>query len=92
MTQSAQKIGARVLLVGMQVPPNYGSDYANRFSGVFAKVAKQYKAGLVPFLLQGVADAADPRALFQSDGIHPREVAQPRMLDNVWPELKKLLK
>ena len=92
MTQAAQKAGARVLLVGMQVPPNYGSDYANRFSGVFAKVARQYKAGLVPFLLQGVADAADPRALFQSDGIHPKEVAQARMLDNVWPELKKLLK
>jgi acyl-CoA thioesterase I len=54
-------------------------------------VAKQYKAGLVPFLLQGVADAAEPRALFQSDGIHPKEVAQQRMLDNVWPELKKLL-
>jgi acyl-CoA thioesterase I len=91
MTQSAQKIGTRVLLVGMQLPPNYGSDYANRFSGLFAKVAKQYKAGLVPFLLQGVADAAEPRALFQSDGIHPKEVAQQRMLDNVWPELKKLL-
>jgi acyl-CoA thioesterase I len=92
MTQSAQKIGARVLLVGMQLPPNYGSDYANRFSGLFEKVAKQTKAAFVPFLLKGVADVADARALFQSDGIHPREVAQPRMLDNVWPELKKLLK
>jgi acyl-CoA thioesterase I len=92
MTQSAQKIGARVLLVGMQLPPNYGSDYANRFSGLFEKVAKQTKAAFVPFLLKGVADVADARALFQSDGIHPREAAQPRMLDNVWPELKKLLK
>jgi acyl-CoA thioesterase I len=92
MTQSAQKIGARVLLVGMQLPPNYGSDYANRFAGLFEKVAKQTKAAFVPFLLKGVADVADARALFQSDGIHPREAAQPRMLDNVWPELKKLLK
>jgi acyl-CoA thioesterase I len=92
MTQSAQKIGARVLLVGMQLPPNYGSDYANRFAGLFEKVAKQTRSAFVPFLLRGVADVPDARALFQSDGIHPREVAQPRMLDNVWPELKKLLK
>jgi acyl-CoA thioesterase-1 len=92
MVQAAQKTGARVLLVGMQVPPNYGTDYTNRFAGVFTKVAKQYKTGLVPFLLQGVADGADARALFQADGIHPRAEAHPRMLDNVWPELKKLLK
>ena len=92
MTQAARKAGAQVLLVGMQVPPNYGTDYANRFAGLFAKVAKQHKAALVPFLLQGVADGADARALFQADGIHPREEAQARMLDNVWPELKKLLK
>jgi acyl-CoA thioesterase I len=74
------------------VPPNYGSDYTNRFSALFDKVARQHKAGLVPFLLQGIADGADARALFQADGIHPRQEAQPRMLDNVWPELKKLLK
>jgi acyl-CoA thioesterase-1 len=92
MTQAAQKTGARVLLVGMQVPPNYGTDYANRFAGLFAKVAKQHKAGLVPFLLEGVADGAEPTKLFQADRIHPREEAHPVMLDNVWPELKKLLK
>lgn len=91
MTQAAQKAGARVLLVGMQVPPNYGSDYTKRFSGLFGKLARQYKAALVPFLLQGVADAPDARALFQADGIHPRAEAQGKMLDNVWPELKKLL-
>jgi acyl-CoA thioesterase-1 len=92
MTQAAQKAGARVLLVGMEVPPNYGSDYTKRFSGLFAKVAKQYRAGLVPFLLKGVADGADPRSMFQADGIHPKQEAHPRMLDNVWPELRKLLK
>jgi acyl-CoA thioesterase I len=92
MVQASQKAGARVLLVGMQVPPNYGTDYTARFAGVFAKVAKQYKTGLVPFLLQGVADGADARALFQADGIHPRAEAHPRMLDNVWPELRKLIK
>ncbi|HEX7891062.1 MAG TPA: arylesterase [Ramlibacter sp.] len=91
MTEAAQKAGARVLLVGMQVPPNYGTDYANRFSGLFARVAKQYKTGFVPFLLQGVADGPDPMKLFQADRIHPREEAHPMMLDNVWPELRKLL-
>jgi acyl-CoA thioesterase-1 len=91
MTQAAQKAGARVLIVGMQVPPNYGGDYARRFSGLFEKVAKQHKAALVPFFLQGVADGPDARSLFQADGIHPRAEAQPRMLDNVWPELKKIL-
>jgi acyl-CoA thioesterase I len=92
MVQAAQKAGARVLVVGMQVPPNYGTDYTRRFAAVFAKVAKQYKTALVPFLLEGVADAPDARALFQADGIHPRAEAQTRMLDNVWPEMKKILK
>jgi acyl-CoA thioesterase I len=92
MTEAAQKIGAKVLLVGMQVPPNYGTDYANRFAGLFEKVAKDRKAAVVPFLLKGMADDADPLKWFQRDRIHPREEAQPGMLDNVWPELKKLLK
>jgi acyl-CoA thioesterase-1 len=91
MTVAAQKAGARVLLVGMQVPPNYGPDYANRFSGLFAQVAKQHKAAVVPFLLKGVADGADPTKMFQADRIHPKEEAHPIMLANVWPELKKLL-
>jgi acyl-CoA thioesterase-1 len=91
MAQAAQKAGARVLLVGMQVPPNYGSDYASKFAGVFAKVAKQYGTGLVPFLLAGVADAPNARELFQSDGLHPLAQAHPRILENVWPELRKAL-
>ncbi len=91
MTQAAQKAGARVLLIGMQVPPNYGQDHAARFAALFAAVAKSNKAALVPFLLKNVADLPDSTALFQSDRIHPREEAQPIMLDNVWPELKKLL-
>jgi acyl-CoA thioesterase-1 len=92
MTQSAQKAGAKVLLLGMQVPPNYGSDYANRFGGLFAKVAKENKAALVPFFLRGVADGPDALKMFQADRIHPKEEAHPLILDNVWPELKKLLK
>lgn len=92
MAQAAQQAGARVLVVGMQIPPNFGTEYANRFSGLFGKVAKQHRTAFVPFLLQGVADGPDPLKLFQPDRIHPREEAQPLMLDNVWPELKKILK
>ena len=92
MTQSAQKTGARVLLVGMQMPPNYGADYGNRFAGLFDKVARANKTALVPFLLKGVADSVDASKLFQSDGLHPKEQAHPTMLANVLPELRKLLK
>jgi acyl-CoA thioesterase-1 len=92
MTQAAQAAGAKVLLVGMQVPPNYGSDYAAKFANLFVEVGKSNQAGVVPFLLKGIADAADSTALFQADRIHPKEEAHPLMLANVWPELKKLLK
>ena len=91
MTQAAQKAGAKVLLVGMQVPPNYGTDYANRFAGLFSTVAKAHNAAVVPFFLKGVADGTDPTRMFQPDRIHPRAEAHPQMLANVWPELKKLL-
>lgn len=92
MTQVAQKSGAKVVLVGIQVPPNYGSDYANRFTGLYDKVAKKHKAALVPFMLRGVADDPNPTRLFLPDRIHPTEAAQPLILDNIWPELKKLIK
>lgn len=92
MTRSAQQAGARVLLLGMQMPPNYGRDYADRFAAVFADVAKAHKAALVPFLLKGVADATDSLRLFQPDRIHPTAEAHPLLLDNVWPELQKVLR
>lgn len=92
MTQTAQKAGAKVLLVGMQVPPNYGSDYARRFAGIFATVAEQHQAAVVPFFLKGIADGPDPVAMFQPDRIHPRAEAHPQMLNNVWPALRKLLR
>jgi acyl-CoA thioesterase I len=92
MTQASKKAGARVLLVGMQVPPNYGSAYAATFSGLFGKIAKAEKVALVPFFLKGIADAADPVANFQADRIHPNEQSQAKMLANVWSELKKLVK
>lgn len=92
MVQTAQKSGAKVLLVGMQVPPNYGTDYANRFAATFTTVAKARKVGVVAFFLKGVADGPDPTRLFQPDRIHPRAEAHPQMLANVWPELQKLLR
>ena len=91
MTKAAQAAGAQVLIVGIQVPPNYGSDYLKRFEAMFLKVATATKAAVVPFLLRGVADGPDAATLFQADRIHPVAAAQPRMLDNVWPELRKLL-
>ena len=92
MTRAAQAAGARVLLVGMQVPPNYGSAYTRDFEAVFPKVAQATQAALVPFLLKGVADAPDAATLFQADRIHPVAAAQPTLLDNVWPTLQKLLR
>ena len=91
MTRTVQQAGAKVLLVGMQVPPNYGTAYSDRFAGLYQKVAKAQKAAFVPFLLKGVSDGVNPTRLFQADRLHPTEEAQPMILDNVWPELKKLV-
>jgi len=92
MVRRGQAAGARVLVLGMQMPPNYGRAYADSFAALYAEVAKAQQAALVPFFLGGVADAPDPTALFQSDRIHPSEAAQPKMLDNVWPALRALLR
>ncbi|MGZ5272108.1 MAG: arylesterase, partial [Ramlibacter sp.] len=92
MTQAAQKAGAAVLLLGIQMPPNYGADYGAKFTAMYEDVARRCKAAVVPFFLKGVADRPDADRLFQADRIHPTEQAQPQLLANVWPELKKLLK
>jgi acyl-CoA thioesterase-1 len=92
MTQQAQAAGAKVLLLGMQMPPNYGPEMARQFEAAYAQVAKSQKAALVPFFLKGVGDDAEPLKWFQTDRIHPNEAAQPRLLANVWPTLKKQLK
>ena len=92
MTQAAKAAGAKVLILGMQVPPNYGQKYASDFAALFASVAKAEGAALVPFFLAGVADGPDTDKWFQADRIHPNAQAQPRMLDNVWPALRPLLK
>jgi acyl-CoA thioesterase-1 len=87
--ESSQAAGAKVLVIGMRIPPNYGPDYSEKFFQTFAELAKQYHTAYVPFLLDGLVD--DP-SLFQADQIHPTAAGQPRMLDNVWPALKPLLK
>ncbi len=92
MAQAAQKAGAKVLLLGMQVPPNYGRQYAEQFAQLFVSVAQKNKTALVPFLLKGVADRQDATAWLQADGIHPLAKAHPQMLDNVWPALRPLLR
>ncbi len=92
MTKAAQRAGAKVLLVGMQVPPNYGADYGRRFAASFGEVAQANKAAVVPFMLKGVADGPDAMRLFQADRIHPTQEAHPIILATIWPELRKLLK
>ena len=91
MIQACQAIKAKVVLVGMQVPPNYGATYADDFTRLFARISKQQQTALVPFLLAGIADDKDPTAQFQADRIHPKAQAHPRILANVWAVLKKLL-
>jgi acyl-CoA thioesterase-1 len=91
MIQACKTIQAKVVLVGMQVPPNYGAAYALDFTRLFARISKQQQTALVPFLLAGVADDKDPTALFQADRIHPKAEAHPRILANVWVVLKKML-
>lgn len=92
MTRLAKAAKARVVILGMQLPPNYGRAYGERFSGLFAEVAKAENAGLVPFMLKGVADGPKADAMFQADRIHPLASAHPIILDNVWPALEPLLR
>ncbi len=92
MARAAKAAGARVLIAGMAVPPNYGRQYGEDFVALFATVAKAEGAALVPFLLAGVADGPDADAMFQADRIHPKAEAHPRMLANVWPVLRPLLR
>lgn len=89
MAGMVKKQKGKVLLLGMQIPPNYGQAYTRDFASVYSAVAKKGKVSLVPFFLKGVAERDD---LFQSDNIHPVGAAQPIMLDNVWPFLEPLLK
>jgi acyl-CoA thioesterase I len=84
----ATAAGAKVLLLGMRIPPNYGPEYSGQFQRVYSALAHDDKVPFVPFLLEGVALSP---ALMQTDGIHPNETAQPRLLENVWPVLQPML-
>jgi acyl-CoA thioesterase-1 len=89
MIERSQKAGARVLLVGMRIPPNYGPDYADAFEKSYAELAKRHKTALLPFLLDGFAEKPE---LFQADRIHPTQEAQPLIEQRVWAALKPLLR
>lgn len=88
MVALALESNAQVLLLGMKIPPNYGLRYTREFEKIYADLAAQASVFLVPFFLQ---DVASDYELMQADGIHPTAEAQPRLLDNVWPTLKRLL-
>jgi len=89
MIGMAEKAHARVLLVGMRMPPNYGRAYTERFAGMYQDLSKQEKVPLVPFMLDGVAQEA---ANFQADRLHPLATAHPTILNNIWPQLAPLIK
>jgi len=89
MIRLSRGAGAKVLLVGMRMPPNYGPEYTREFAAAFAELARRHRTAFVPFLLEGVAGEPD---LFQADRLHPTETAQPVLLDNVWKALRPLLK
>ena len=88
MIQLAQQAKAKVVLLGIKLPPNYGSAYTQKFEAVYTNLAKQYNLPLVPFLLDGIAQNWD---LVQADGVHPTAAAQPMVLDNVWKVLQSVL-
>ena len=89
MIAMSQQQRAKVMLIGMRMPPNYGRAYTERFYGMFNTLSTEYKAPLVPFMLEGVADKP---ALFQADRLHPSAQAHPIILNNIWPTFYKLIK
>ncbi|MBF8636577.1 arylesterase [Pseudomonas putida] len=88
MIDQSRQAGAKVLLLGMQLPPNYGVRYTTAFAEVYKELAKDKQVALVPFFLEGVGGVPE---LMQADGIHPAQGAQQRLLENAWPALKPLL-
>lgn len=89
MVNASRKAGAKVLLVGMRMPPNYGRDYAERFYAMYGALSKETRVPLAPFMLDGVAQNPD---LFQPDRLHPLAQAHPTILTNIWPHLQPILK
>ncbi|MHA7114567.1 arylesterase [Pseudomonas promysalinigenes] len=88
MIESARQAGAKVVLLGMRLPPNYGVRYNTAFANVYQQLATQEQVALVPFFLEGVGGVP---GMMQADGIHPAQVAQQRLLENAWPVIKPLL-
>ena len=88
MIQAAQVAGAKVLLLGIHIPPNYGPQYTQAFDAMYTSLAAEMRVPLLPFLLEGIA--MNTRYM-QADGLHPNAAGQPRVLANVWPRLKPLL-
>jgi acyl-CoA thioesterase-1 len=84
----AQAAGAKVVLAGLQMPPNYGARYTADFAALYPELAKKYEVGLIPFILDGIALNG---RLMQPDGIHPNTAAQPVLLDNAWPAIEKAI-
>ncbi len=89
MVRLAKETGAQVLLAGMQIPPNYGTEYTTAFRELFAQIAQSEQTGLVPFFLEGIADRPE---MFQADTIHPNEQAQPILMGNVLEKLAPMLR
>jgi len=89
MVELAEKVGARVLLVGMRIPPNYGPKYTAEFVQMYADLSARYHLRLVPFLLESVALDS---SRMQEDGLHPNALGEPAVLDTLWPQLVPLLK
>lgn len=86
--KQSKKINAKVLLIGMKIPPNYGPQYTEAFSDAYLQLSQQHQVALVPFMLDNIA--AKP-TLIQDDGLHPNALAQSMLLDNIWPTLQQLL-
>ncbi|QDC45240.1 arylesterase [Methylophilus medardicus] len=87
MIQASQQVKAKVVLLGMLIPPNYGPKYTQGFKAIYADLSDKYKIPFVPFFLEGVSGH---RELVIEDGLHPNVIAQPKILDNVWPTLQPL--
>lgn len=92
MALAGKNVGAKVILVAMQVPPNYGEKYRQQMDAIYLKVAKETGSQLNQQFLKGVADDVDPLKFFQADKIHPNEAAQVLIMKNVWPQLKKMVR
>lgn len=88
MIEQVQDAGARAVLVGMQIPPNYGQRYTEMFANIYPTLSDRYNTALVPFFLDGIYNQ---EGMMQDDGIHPSEQAQGKLLDNIWPVLKPIL-